>query len=180
MYKETFPIGNFFSNCAAIGSTQIAFPIIVLPKDDHAHFVQEERHGSSILDHDLGHLCRSRRIQMSGHFAFEIFNNLGAFSIFNWVQADTASAACPTQPGSLEMISMTFAAVICDADDPCSVNTACASFTMSPRSTTRPLFFWCFASNSVFFSYDICPGKMNFCARRLCFIDHLLFTSDFC
>ena len=39
-------------------------------------------------------------------------------------QADTASAACPAQPGSLEMISMTFAAVICDADDPCSVNTA--------------------------------------------------------
>ena len=28
------------------------------------------------------------------------------------------------QPGSLEMISMTFAAVICDADDPCSVNAA--------------------------------------------------------
>ena len=39
-------------------------------------------------------------------------------------QADTASAACPAQAGSLEMISMTFAAVICDADDPCYVNTA--------------------------------------------------------
>ena len=47
------------------------------------------------------------------------------WSIFHfWVYADTASAACPAQPGSLEMISMTFAAVICDADDPCSVNTA--------------------------------------------------------
>ena len=43
---------------------------------------------------------------------------------FTWVLADTASAACPSQPGNLEMISMTFAAVICDADDPCSVNTA--------------------------------------------------------
>ena len=43
---------------------------------------------------------------------------------FTWVQADTASAACPAQHGSLEMISMTFAAVISDADDPCSVNTA--------------------------------------------------------
>ena len=42
---------------------------------------------------------------------------------FTWVSTDTASAACPAQPGSLEMISMTFAAVICDADDPCSVNT---------------------------------------------------------
>ena len=29
-----------------------------------------------------------------------------------WVSADTASAACHLQPGNLEMISMTFAAVI--------------------------------------------------------------------
>ena len=37
---------------------------------------------------------------------------------------------------------MTFAAVICDAGDPGSVNTAQdseSSFTISPRSTTRPL-----------------------------------------
>ena len=33
-------------------------------------------------------------------------------------------AACPEHPGSLDMTSMTFAAVICAADDPCSVNTA--------------------------------------------------------
>ena len=39
-------------------------------------------------------------------------------------KTDTASAACPAHPDSLDMISMTFAAVICDADDPCSVNTA--------------------------------------------------------
>ena len=52
------------------------------------------------------------------------FNNFGASSILTWVLADTASAACPAQPGNLDMISMTFAAVICDADDPCPVNTA--------------------------------------------------------
>ena len=61
---------------------------------------------------------------MSGHSDFGIFNNLRASSIYTWVKADTASAACPAQPGILEMISMTFAAVICDAEDPCSVNTA--------------------------------------------------------
>ena len=61
---------------------------------------------------------------MSGHSDLGILCNLGASSFFSWVQADTASAACPAQPGSLDMISMTFAAVICDADDPCSVNTA--------------------------------------------------------
>ena len=40
--------------------------------------------GSSILDHDLGHLCRGRRIQMSGHSDLGIFNNLWASSIFHF------------------------------------------------------------------------------------------------
>ena len=56
------------------------------------------------------------------------------------------------------MTSITFAAVICDDDEPCSVNTALepeSSFTMSPRSTTRPLYFWCFASNSAFFKWQM-------------------------
>ena len=81
---------------------------------------------------------------MSGHSDFGIFNNFGASSIFTWEKTDAASAACPAHPGNLDMISMTFAAVISDADDPCSVNTAQnpeSSFTMSPRSTTRPLYF---------------------------------------
>ena len=54
------------------------------------------------------------------------------------------SAACPAHTGILTITSITFAAVICEADDPCSVNTAYAtesSFIMSPRSTTRPLYF---------------------------------------
>ena len=75
---------------------------------------------SSILDHDLAHLCFDRRIQISGHSDFGIFKNLGASSILTWVKADTASAACPAHPCSLDIMSMTFAAVIWDADDPCS------------------------------------------------------------
>ena len=92
----------------------------------------------------MGHLCFGRRIQISGHSDFVIFNNVGVSSILIWVSADTASAACPAHRGSLDMTSMTFAAVICDADDPCSVNTAYdpeSSFTVSPRSTTLPLYF---------------------------------------
>ena len=34
------------------------------------------------------------------------------------------SAASPEHPGSFSMTSIIFAAAICDADDPCSVNTA--------------------------------------------------------
>ena len=90
---------------------------------------------------------------------FGIFCNFGASSILSLVYADIASAACPAQPGNLLMISMTIVAVICDADYPCSLNTAQdseSSFTISLRSTIRPLYFWCFASNSAF-SNDICP-----------------------
>ena len=56
---------------------------------------------------------------MSGHSDMGIFSYLGACS--------------------LDMLSMTFAAVICDADDLCAVNTAKdpeSFFTTSPRSTT--------------------------------------------
>ena len=77
-----------------------------------------------MLAHEFAHLCRGRRIRISGHCDFGILSNLGASSIFTWVKADTASAACRARPGSLDMIPMTFTAVICDADDPCSVNTA--------------------------------------------------------
>ena len=49
---------------------------------------------------------------MSGHSDFGMLNKDGASSILTWVSADTASAACPSQPGNLEMISMIFAAVI--------------------------------------------------------------------
>ena len=80
----------------------------------------------------MGHLCCGRRIQISGHSDLGIL--IGASSTLTWVSADTASAACPAHPGNPDMMSMTFAAVICDADDPCSVNTAYdpeSSFAMS-------------------------------------------------
>ena len=60
--------------------------------------------------------------------------------MLTWKKADTASTACPAHRGSLYMISTTFAAVICDADEPC----------MSPRSTIRPLYFRNSGFNSEF------------------------------
>ena len=62
-----------FSQPYSVGFSQISLPIIVLPKDDRTGSVQEEQLGSSILDHDLGHVCRGRRIQMYGHSDFGNF-----------------------------------------------------------------------------------------------------------
>ena len=107
-------------------------------------------------------ICRGRRIQVSGHSDLGVFSNLGVSSILTWVQADTAWAACPVQPRSLEVISMTFAAVILDADDPCSVNTAQdpeSSFTISPWQLD-PCILGAL-SPIQHFSNDICPSMMQ-------------------
>ena len=83
--RITIPNWKPSPNRFPIELSRIAFPITVLPKDDRTDFAQEERLGLSILDHDLGHLCRGGRIQISGHSDLGIFNNLGASSIFTWV-----------------------------------------------------------------------------------------------
>ena len=102
-------------------------------------------------------VCLGRRIHTSGHYDFGILCTLEHPSFLTWVLADTASAACPSQSGNFATKSMTFAAVMCDADDPWSVNTACdpeSSFTMSPRSTTLPLHFWNWGFSSEFLRWQ--------------------------
>ena len=80
--------------------------------------------GSSILDHDFGHLCRGRRVQMSGHADFGIFNNFGASSIFTWVLADTASAALSCAPWQSGYDIHDFSGCHLGCWWTCSVNTA--------------------------------------------------------
>ena len=108
----------------SIGFSHSAFPIVVLPKDDHTDFAQEERLGLPCWTMILA-ICvvvdESKCLDIQ---ILEFSIICEASSIFSWVFADTASAACPSQPDSLEMISMILAAVICNADEPCSVNTA--------------------------------------------------------
>ena len=67
---------KMFSNCLFLNSPAKGWPY---------RFRSRGTTGSSILDHDFGHLSRGRRIQMSGHSDFGIFNNLRASSIFIWV-----------------------------------------------------------------------------------------------
>ena len=94
------------------------FPIAIWPRDGHANFVQKVPQNLQISSMILA--IRGRRIQTSRHCDFAILSNLGASSNFTWVKADTESAVCPSQNGNLAITSMIFAAVICDADEPCS------------------------------------------------------------
>ena len=70
-------------------------------------------------DQDFGHLCRGRRIQISRRSDLGCFGDAAVSSNLTWVFADTASAV-----GSLAVTFISFDAVICDTDQPCSVNTA--------------------------------------------------------
>ena len=114
MNKQTFPIRYFShpsskrtsSNCLSHKRSADGCPY---------RFRSRGTTGSSMFDHDFGHSCRGRRLHISGHSGFGMLSNFGASSIVTWVLADTASAACPVQAGSLATTSITFA-VICDAD----------------------------------------------------------------
>ena len=115
---ETFsqPCCNgIFSNCLSHNTPAQGWP---------CRFRSRRTTGSSILDHDFGHLCRDGQIQMSGNSDWGILNNLGASTIYIWVHANIVSAVYPSHPSSLYMMmSMAFAAFICDVD-PRSMNTA--------------------------------------------------------
>ena len=94
-----------------------------------------------------------------------------------WCKQILRPAACPSQPGNLKMI---LAAVICDADDPCSVNTAYdpeSSFTVLSRSTTRPLYFWNSSSKLLnLIDRDQLTTQNEQYALSPCFSDHLTFN----
>ena len=60
-------------NRSSKGFSQVAFPITVLPKDDHTDFAQEERLGLPYWTMILAICVVVNRIQMSGHSDLGIF-----------------------------------------------------------------------------------------------------------
>ena len=160
---ETFSQPCFkriFSNCLSHNSPA---------KGWRYRFRSRRTTGSSTLDHDLGHLCRGRRILMSGHSEFGNFQSF--WSIFHFYLG--ISRYC------IRCLSITTWQSGDDIHD----------FFGSH--------FWCWWS--FFCEYGIRSGiilnniacilqmtnvhqwdQMNFSALRPCFIDHLSFVSDFC
>ena len=182
MYRRDSPNLEFSPNRISIGFSQIAFPHNSPAKGWPYRFRSRGTTGSSILDHDLGHLCRGRLIQMSGHSDLGIFNNLWASSFFylgiRWYCVCCLSIAT-WQSGD-------------DIFDFCCCHLRCwwslfgeyciRSWVVfyNITSETRPLYLWCFASNSAFFKWhmSINNAKWNCSARRPCFIDHFFLTSS--
>ena len=110
-----------------------------------------------MFDQEFGHWCRGSRTHISGHSDFGCLSNLGASSIFTWVHADTASAACPSPWSRFAITSITFAAVFGTQTSPVQQKNAWApesSVTMSPRSATLLLYFWYWGSDSEFLRWQ--------------------------
>ena len=65
--------------------SQIAIPIIVLPKDDHTYFVQEERLDLPYWTMILATCVVGDESKCLDISNLGIFNNFGESSIFTWV-----------------------------------------------------------------------------------------------
>ena len=98
---------RIFSNCLSHKTPTSGWPF---------KFRSRGTTGSSMSDQYFGHVCRRKRIHISGHSGFGFLSHFWSVLHFSWVSADTASPACPVQSGSLGMTSITFAPVICAAD----------------------------------------------------------------
>ena len=110
------------------------------------------------------------------------FSSDGASYFLTW--REPASLACKAHPGSLAITSRTFAVVICDADEPRFVNTGQdleSPCTTSPRSTTRPLYFRNFCSNSEFLKCRESSNvaNVNSPSPFLCLVNDLALALDF-
>ena len=124
MNKETFPIWNFSPSHVSIGFSQIAFPTIVLPKDDRTNSFQEEQLGLPYWTM-IWASCAS--VGVSKYLDTPILDFLTIcvhLPFWPGCKLILRLLLVLRIPGSLEIMSMTFVAVICDADDSCSVNTA--------------------------------------------------------
>ena len=110
-------------NRAAIGFSQTAFPTTVLPKDDRRDSVQEEQLSLRYWTM-ISAICVV--VDESKCLDIPIWKFSVIWCILHfYLGISRYCVSCLSFASSnLEMISMTFGAVIFDAGDPCSVNTA--------------------------------------------------------
>ena len=135
MHEHTFPIWYFSPIQVPIELPRTVFPIAIPANGWPYKFRSRNTTGSSFSTRFWPFVLSTTYPNIWTFWFLGILSNLGASSNFTWKYADTASAACSSQAGNLATTSIIFAAVIWEADEPCSVKTAQASessFTMSP------------------------------------------------
>ena len=113
--RRSIPNWKHSPNNASTGFSQIASPTTVLATDDSTDFVQKER-----LDLPYGTMIQAICVVVNGSKCLDI--PILEFSII-LEHLPFLPSSKNEQSGNLDVVSMSFAAVIC-VDDVCSVNFA--------------------------------------------------------
>ena len=138
MKKQAFPIRHFFpskfhqpsSNCLIHNRPASGYPYQFRSRRTTGSscpykFRSRGTTGSSMFDHDFGHCVVEDVSKNLDILTYGILSNVGSSSIFTRVYDDMAPAACSSSSGSLALTPITYAAVICDADEPALFSTDC-------------------------------------------------------
>ena len=122
--RKDVPKAALFSIQVPTELPRTVFPTRDQQIDVRINFVQEEPLDLQCLTMILA-ICVVEDVSIYlDILTLEFWAIFGVSSIFTIVYADMASAACPSQSGSLALTSITFATIIWGADEPFSVNTA--------------------------------------------------------
>ena len=164
-------------NRASIGFSQIAYHITVLPKDDHTDFAKEERLG---LPYWTMILCRGTRIQMSGQFRFWKFQQF--WNIFHFYLSTSrycvSCLSCATRQSGDDIHDFCCRHLWCWWSLLCKncVGARIIFYNVTSEYNSAVVFLVLRLQFGILQMTDVHQwGKMNFCALRPCFIDHLFF-----
>ena len=106
MNEHTFPSRNFLASSSEKKLLRIVFPTAIRLMDDRTSVVQEVPRDLQYFPMILA-ICVVEDVSQHLDTPFLwILSNQGASSNLSWGYADTASAACPSQPGNLAITSI--------------------------------------------------------------------------
>ena len=184
VWQRSNPSFKLFPNHVPKELSQIALAIIAPAKRWPCRFISRRTTGSSILDHDFGHLSFGRRIPISGHSEFG--------SSFQTLMHLPFS---PKYAGILHLLlALRTLAIWYKVHEFCGWHLRCwwsllhntaydagSSFTMQPWSKTLPLCFWLLKFQlRILEKTEIHQWrKMNVSAIVPCFFYHFFLISDF-
>ena len=147
---------------------------------DHTDFVKEEPTRSPLLDQDSGHLCGGRRVRLSGHSDWNVYQISGRFPFL--LACKLILRRLLVRPNLVALLLHPL--LIRDADEPLFSDEPESSFAMSPWDHDPALVFCRFGSRSAFLRWQmsISGAKWkvlcSFCASRMPTV--LLFTLVIC
>ena len=162
--QRDIPNLEFSPSHASVGFSQIAFPTIVLPKDDHADFFQEER-----LDLPYWTMILAICVVVDESKCLDTPRYcVCCLSIATWQSGDDIHDFCCRHLRCCWLLFCKYC-----------MRSRIVFYNITSEYNSTAVFLVLRLQFSIFQMTDVHQwGKMNFCALRPFFIDHLWFASD--